>query len=199
MSFLDDLAEAHGVPYRFAAISEGHRSYLIDRTVVLNETLTPERANWAYCHELAHLKLEHPHNPPLNAAEEREQENEANLLASELILPDSQFAGVSHQSLSELKVLFPHASHEVIGRRRLNYRPGLLTIYDNRDMTARLAPDGWSCPTRLFPIEFKALEACSKSRSAVNFSEGNMRIEATFVDEGRGVERVILFMEGEET
>ena len=197
MTFLEELSRTSGVPYRFSAVPEGRRSYLISGVVVLDESLTPERANWAYCHELAHLKLDHPRTPPLDSTEEVMQENEANRLASELLLPAEDFRAHLHRPLTELKGIFPQASYEVIARRRMTYRPGLLTIIDNGKITARLAPDGWNKPARLFPLEKEAYDACLSDKGEVNLSEEAMQVEATYVDEGRGVVRVILFLEGE--
>ncbi len=198
MEFLDELSRAHGVPYRLVDVSEGRRSYLMDGIVVLDKNLSSERVNWAYCHELAHHLLRHADNPPRDNAEEREQENDANRYASELLLPAREFAPQSQLSLSELKTVFPYSSHEVIARRRLAFRPGMLSIYDNHKMTAQLTPDGWNRPPQLLQIEREALDRCYRGREEVLLESEGMRIEATFIDEGRGVERVILFLEGEE-
>ncbi len=197
MSFLDELSRKQDVPYRFAAVPEGRRSYLIGGVVVLDESLTPERAHWAYCHEVAHLKLNHPRTPPMDSADEVFQENEANRMASEMLLPEREFSTQVHRTLPELKELFPHASYEVIARRRLAFRPGLLSIVDNGKLTARVAPDGWNKPAQLFPLEKKAYDACMKKKGEVTLNEEGMQVEATYVDEGRGVVRVILFLEGE--
>lgn len=198
MSFLDELSRKLDVPYRFAAVPEGRRSYLIGGVVVLDESLTSERAHWAYCHEVAHLKLNHPITPPIDSADEVFQENEANRLASQMLLPDEKFRNQVHRSLPELKGLFPHTSYEVIARRRLTFRPGLLTIVDNGKVTARLAPEGWNKPAGLFPLEKKAYDVCMSKKGEVTLNEEGMQVEASYVDEGRGVVRVILFLEGEE-
>jgi Zn-dependent peptidase ImmA (M78 family) len=194
-AFLDDLVRRHGVPYRFSKIPEGRRSYLLAGVVILDESLTEERAHWAYCHELAHLLLDHPETPPADYAEELQREGEANQLASQLILPDETFKPHAHRRLTELKSFFPHASYEVIARRRLQFRFGLLTIVDNQRVTTRIAPESWNRPMRLLPLEMKALERCSTSKSESILEEEGMRVEATYVDEGWGVIRVILFTE----
>jgi hypothetical protein len=197
MTHLDYLAKRHSVPYRFASIADSQRAYLMGGEVVINQNLPPERAHWAYCHELAHHLLNHPAESPLDASVEIEQENDANRLASELLLPEDLFAPQAQLTLAELKALFPFASYEVLARRRLHFRPGLLTIFDNGKLTARLAVDGWNCPAHLFPLEQRALKECYASKSAEVFSAENMWVEATHIDEGRGVLRVILFLEGE--
>ncbi|MCX6641395.1 MAG: ImmA/IrrE family metallo-endopeptidase [bacterium] len=199
MAYLDDLAARHGVPYRFAVVPEGHRAYLMGNVVILNQTLTPERAHWAYCHEVAHLLLHHPALLPIDESAEIEQENEANRLASELLLPDELILPHIQHSLLDLKQTFPFASHEVLARRRQLFRSGLLTIFDNGKMTTRLAPDGWSCPANLFPLEQQALKECYTNRSEVILDVDGMKVEGTYVDEGRGVLRVILFLEGDLT
>ncbi len=193
--FLDTLVRRHGVPYRFSITPEGRRSYLLAGTVILDRSLTPERAHWAYCHELAHWLLGHAETPPADPAEERRREREADQLASRFMLPEDRFKPHVHRSLNELKSLFPHASYEVIARRRLQFRPGLLTIVDNRRLTARLAPDGWNRPAELFPLEKDGLERCLDSRDEQVIEGDGMMVEATYVDDGRGVIRVILFTE----
>jgi len=198
MSFLDELSARFGVPYRFAKLPEKCRAYLVDGAAVLNENLNSERAHWAYCHEVAHLQLGHPANPPRDDAEERDQETEANRLASDLLLPEDQFAPAAQGSLTELKRTFPFASHEVLARKRMRYRPGLLTIFDNGKMTARLVPDDWNPPAGgLFPLEREALKLSLESKGEETVKREGLQVEATYVDEGRGVIRVILFLEGE--
>ena len=197
MSFLDELCDRLGVSYRFATLPEGCRAYLIDGVAVISDNLTPEQAHWSYCHEVAHLKLNHYENLPRDDSEEREQETEANHLAVEMLLPESQFKPEVHKSLCALKELYPFASYEVLARRRLAFRPGLLTIYDNERRTARIAPDGWNVPAHLFPVEMEAFKACLESKGEIALLREDMRVEATYVDEGRGVVRVILFAEAE--
>lgn len=197
MSFLDELSARLGVPYRFARLPDKCRAYLMDGAAVLNDSLTPEQAHWSYCHEVAHLRLKHHENLPRDNTEEREQEAEANRMASDLLLPEKQFVPLVHHSLLELKQAFPFASYEVLARKRLRYRPGLLNIFDNGKKTARLAPDGWNIPAQLFPIESEGFKECLKSKNGVTLEREGMKLEATYVDEGRGVVRVILFLEGE--
>jgi len=197
MSYLDELSARLGVPYRFARLTDGCRGLLIDGAVVLDESLTPERAHWAFCHEVAHLQLDHHVHLPRDDVEEREQEAAANQLASELLIPEHQFRPLLRLTLAELKGHFPYASHEVLARRRMRYRPGLLTLYDNGKLTCRMAPEGWNAPSQLFPLEAKAFRQCLDSKAEVLLEEGAMKVEATYVDEGRGVVRVILFLEGE--
>jgi len=198
MSYLDDLAARLGVPYRFAPLTDGCRALLIDGAVVLAPDQKLERSHWAYCHEVAHLRLRHPQNLPRDSTEELQQEGEANALAADLLLPPEQFRPHGHQTLTDLKELFPFASHEALARRRLTFRPGLLTIFDNDKRTCRIAPLGWNTPAKLFPIETKARKACLKTKAAVILEDGGMTAEATYADEGRGVVRVIVFLEGEE-
>lgn len=198
MSFLDELADRFGVPYRFARLPHKCRAYLINGAAVISDDLTPEQAHWSYCHELAHFLLGHHQDLPPDDAEERRQEAEANRLAAEILLPKDQFAAVACQPLAKLKRAFPHVSHEVIARRRIRFRPGLLTIYDNGKLTARIAPDNWNVPAQLFPLELRALKECLASKGEIEIREEGISVEGTYVDEGRGVVRVILFTESEE-
>jgi hypothetical protein len=198
MSFLDEISFRFGIPYSFAPLPDNCRAYLLDGVAVLNDALTPEQAHWAYCHEIAHFLLNHHRKPPPTDAEEREQESDANQLAAEIMLPAEKFKPASSDTLIKLKQQFPHASHEVIARRRLSFRPGLLTIIDDGRITARLAPHGWNRPRKLFPLESEALKTCMTKKNEVILDREGRCVEATYVDEGRGVIRVILFMEGDE-
>ncbi len=100
-------------------------------------------------------------------------------------------------TLLELKKAFPFASHEVLARRRMQHRPGLLTIIDNGRITARLAPEGWNIPPQLLEIETEAWRLCRETKSENLIKRGGLSVEGAYVDEGRGVIRVILFLEGE--
>lgn len=196
-SFLDQLAARFGVTYRRARLPDGCRALLADGVVLLAEDLTPERAHFAYCHEVAHLRLDHPHRLPRDETEEREQEAEATRLACEMLLPAESFQPLCGRTLTQLKETFPFASYELLARRRLEFRPGLLTIFDNQRLISRLAPDGWNVSRRLFPIEDEVRHSCLTSHQPIALERDGQRVEATYVDEGRGVERVILFLEAE--
>jgi hypothetical protein len=198
MNFLDEISSRFDVPYCFAPLPENCRAYLLDGVAILNDALTPEQTHWSYCHEVAHFLLNHHRNPPSTDAEEREQESDANQLAAEIMLPPEKFKPASSDTLKNLKRQFPHASHEVIARRRLSFRLGLLTIIDDGRITTRLAPDGWNRPKQLFPLESEALKTCMTEKDEVDLDRDGRCVEATYVDEGRGVIRVILFMEGDE-
>ncbi len=100
MTYLDDLAARLQVPYRFVRLPETCRAYLLQGEIVLNEDLSPERAHWAYCHEVAHLRLGHPAEFPHDELENSAQESEANRLASELLLPEELFLPHLQNSLT---------------------------------------------------------------------------------------------------
>lgn len=196
--FLTELSSRLRIPFRFAKLPKTCRAYLLDGATVLNEELTREQAHWSYCHEVAHHILNHNNDLPRNDTEEREQEAEANRLAAEILLPESDFKPYVQESLLRLKEIFPFASHEVLARRRLCYRFGLLTIIDNDRLTCRISPDDWNVPPSLFPLEKDALKKCLENKGGVNLEQEGFRVEASYLDEGRGVVRVILFLEGKE-
>ena len=106
MSFLDELSARLGVPYRLARLPQGCRAYLMNGIAVINDSLTPEQANWSYCHEVAHSMLQHQADLPIDDAEEREQELAANRLAAQILLPEGEFRPLAHLSL--LAVSYTH-------------------------------------------------------------------------------------------
>jgi len=193
--FIKAVAQKYDVSVTVSSAMEGRRAFLVGTTIFLDRELPEERANWAFCHELAHLLLNHHIDLPRDSAEEEEQERKANALASDLMLPEDDFQPLVHLTIGELKQRFFHASHEVIARRRLKYRPGLLTIVDDGVVSSRLAPDGWNRPFQLFPPEKAALDRCLSDKADFVLHDEGMTVEATYIDEGRGVIRVILFAE----
>ncbi len=74
----------------------------------------------------------------------------------------------------------------------------MLTIFDNGKRTVRLAPDGWNLSGRLFPLEAEAYQRALETKGELSLAQGGFKVEAAFIDEGRGVQRVIVFLEGEE-
>ncbi len=157
--------------------------------VVLDSTLPPERSNFSLAHEIAHiLKGHHGNIKP-------EEEQEANRLASQLILPEEDFAPQAWRSIRELKACFPQASFEVIARRRLAFVPGVLTIVDNGNVTSRLLSERFNCPRMLTPPERKIIDQTMQQRKDIVISNDGFKLSTTYVDEGRGVVRVLLYVE----
>jgi hypothetical protein len=197
VNFLFEMARRHSVEVHLKHLSDGVRGYVIpERTIVIDLDLSEERMNWTFCHELAHLLLNH------GSAERHitaSDEKEAHELAQDLLLPPEVFrADVHRLSLPELKERYPQASWEVIARTRLRYRPGIMTIFDNDRRTLRLASPPLTCPPHLLPLEQSVKQALSASHPFASAKDGDLFVEGAFVDVGQGVERVILIAECEE-
>jgi len=194
VSFISDLAAQHDIQVVFQSF-EGSEAFVVERTIYLDPDLYPPRMNWKFCHELAHVLLCHTgeslHTP--------EQEREADELAGELMLPEAGFrAPARREGLDALKGMFPHASWEVLARRRIRFRPAVLTIFDAEKLTTRQAPEGFAFPPRLTEPEREIVRRCYAGKDHLHSEAGGMMLEAYFVDEGLGVERVILLSEVEE-
>lgn len=157
--------------------------------VVLDSALPPERQHFSLAHETAHVLLDHGDEIA------PEEELAANRLAGELLLPDPLFSEHTHLTLRELKAEFPHASFEVIARRRLAFAPGVLTIVDDMRLTRRLVADDFAAPPRPVPAEWRLIERCFRERADLDDSGEGIRLHGTYVDEGRGVIRVLLVTE----
>lgn len=197
MNFLIEMARRHNVELYLKRLGEGIRGYLIsERTVVVDLDLSEERMNWTFCHELAHLLQGHGRSDkPVTA----QAEKEAHELAQDLLLPPETFrADVYRLSLPELKVNYPQASWEVIARTRIRHRPGMLTIFDNGKRTVRQAPSPLCCPMQLHPLELEVKRALEAGKIAVQDNSDGLQVEGVFIDEGRGVQRIILIAESEE-
>lgn len=167
-------------------------NFKIGRTIYLNRNLPPERQNFSFCHELAHLLLEH-HNETHPSPEE---EFLANQLAARLLLPDATF-GLDAKSLplAVLKEKYPYASWEAILRRKLQFRHGVGTIIDEGKITFRGASPGIAYPHHPTPVEWGVVrDAFNEARSLFREQTG-LVMTADFVDTGSGVRRVLLWTE----
>ncbi len=192
-----EFAARHDVRLRLEApLPEDVPGYKYDDNegpvVVLNAAMPPERRHFALAHEVAHILL--GHGDELEEGEELE----ANRLAAELLLPTERFSREAWQPLRELKRLFPHASHEAIARRRLAFVPGVLTIVDDGRLTRRLVSEGFAAPPHPAPFEWNLIERAFETRGDLEEEAEGLRLSAVFVDEGRGVARVLLLAEGDE-
>lgn len=155
---------------------------------------TVERQNFTIAHEIAEWEL---FDAPDYTIDEKHKH--ANHRAGELLLPSDIFSkDVWKYSLLELKMRYPHASHEVIARRSLLFRPRVLTIFDNWNMIVRIAPDDLNYPRQCIQLETETIKICYQTRHLSLQSNDMIRCEGYFIDDGRGVLRVILFSELQE-
>ena len=149
--FIRSLAEKYGVGVRVQPLAEGIRGYKLDDCVVLNESEPPERRNWTFCHEVAHIVLGHGADPS------DWEEREADRLAAELLLPEEEFLRESRRmELDRLKSIYPHASWEALARRMLYYRNAVLTIFDEGKMTLRVGSGDINFPPTPMKVEKKS-------------------------------------------
>ncbi|MDP8208211.1 MAG: ImmA/IrrE family metallo-endopeptidase [Candidatus Electryonea clarkiae] len=190
-SWAETFAKNHSIQLRYETpLANNLTAYKYDDSagavVVIDSNMPSERQNFALSHETAHILL--GHSGEIDPVEEQE----ANRLASELLLPESEFAPEAWRDLRELRELFSHASFEAIGRRRLAFVDGVLTIVDNGKLTRRLSSELFSAPPSPTKIEWDLILQSFKERRDMSMSAEGIRFSATYVDEGRGVERVLL-------
>lgn len=176
--------------------SDEHEAYEIGNpesyTIVLNPDTYPPRMNWRFCHELAHILLKHPESDTIS----REMEWEADRLAADLMLPIEDFRPlIGEAQLTEIKEHFPHASWEAICRRWAELRPAVVTISDNLRITSRWAPEGFVFPVQVSKPELDAINECYEKRESLTRNTDNLTLQALYIDEDRGVLRVILLTE----
>ncbi len=150
--------------------------------------------NWKFCHELAHILLGHLDE----AIHTPEQERMADELAGELLLPEAEFKPLAlREGLDELKRRFPQASWEAIARRRLAFRPAVMTVFDAGRLTSRQAPENYAFPATLTEAERETARRCLEEKCYQRYAARGMLLEAWHIDDGRGVERVILLTEAD--
>ncbi len=162
------------------------------RTIFVDPDLYPPRMNWRFCHELAHILLNHPSTKSIA----QENEFEADELATELMLPRAEFEPLSAElDLPELKVRFPHASWEVIARKRIRFRPAVLSIFDNEVLTYRKAPQNMNYPRQLSPEELEVVQKCYEAKEHFKIRTDLLFVAGYYIDENPDVKRVILLTE----
>ncbi len=191
-----EFADKHGVNLRFETpLPDGVPAYKYDTDngsdVVLDSSLPDERLNFALAHEVAHILLNH------SGYIEEDEEWEANRMASHLLLPEDEFAPNATMGLRELKELFPHASFEAIARRRLAFVQGVLTIADNGRIRSRITSEFFAAPSMVTPPEQELLRESLENSEDLHVLGEGVSWNATYVNDGRGVERVLLY--GEES
>lgn len=157
----------------------------------------PQRRNFRFCHELAHIILGHSSAGRLDSKQSgkifEQQEREADRLAVELLLPPDEFRRLArHSTLSDLKRHFPHASWEVVARRYCELHNALLTIFDNGKMTRRIAPDGLVFPRTPSAPERELFSRVATERQETSLETDELTIDGYFIDEDKGVVRIIL-------
>jgi hypothetical protein len=192
VEFIRNLAKIHRLQITVKKLPDGPRAFLMGNVIYLDESLPPERRNFAFCHELAHKLLNHH----LQGILSEEMENEANRLAADLLLPPETFRKDALAfPLDQLKQLYPQASWEVIARAKLSLVPALLTIFDNGKQRLRNAHETVQFLPQLLPVELEVYRQCLTHRKHCESQEGIVNSKGYFVDTGQGVLRVLLWTE----
>ena len=185
--FIGKLAGQYNVAVRFEPLGEGVRGYKIDGEIVLNMMNPPERRNWTFCHELAHIVLGHSKTPADG------EEREADIFAAEIMLPERDFIPDSSGiELDKLKELYPHASYEVLSRRCLQFGSGVISIFDCGQLTSRMGSDGINFPPSPTPLELHVFRECWENKRYCELNSGGLNIRGYYIDQGRSVVRVYL-------
>jgi len=195
VEYIQNLAKIHQLQIIVKKLPEGPRAYLMGEVIYLDESLSQERRNFAFCHELAHKLLNHHLQDVLS----EEMESEANRLAADLLLPPETFPKDALAfPLDHLKQLYPQASWEVIARAKLLLVPALLTIFDNGKQILRNSHEAVQFLPNLLPVELEVFRQCLAVRKHCEMQEGMVRTEGYFVDTGQGILRVLLWTEFDE-
>ncbi len=177
--------EPVGENLRGAAFRKGDTWYIL-----VNKFDHFERKCFTIAHELAEIELDGRDDLGLD-----ERHRRANIMAAEILLPDAVFRNhVFNSPLPELKRLFPACSFEVIARRILQFRRGVLTILDNGEITLRTASENLNYPSLPSQFEMETIKECYKIRADCHKEYNNLRMESYFIDLNRMVERIILFV-----
>jgi len=159
--------------------------------ITVNPDDTEERKNFTIAHELAEIILYDNNELTID-----EKHKMSNYMAAEFLMPECDFKkALFNNDLYALKKLYSNCSHEAIARRMLNFIPQVLTIFDNRAIYTRIASESINFPSSPAKSELEVVEKCYQIRNKYEKTEENLKITGYFIDEGRGVERVILLTE----
>ncbi len=159
--------------------------------ITIDKNDTEERLAFTIAHELSEIML---HDNEELTSDEKHQRS--NILASELLMPEEDFKrDVFYNDLYQLKEIYRNCSYEAISRRTLVFIDQVLTIFDNKRKYLRIGPESVSFPSLPGKGELEAAEECYRLKNKYEKLKDNLKITGYFVDNGRGIERVILFTE----
>ena len=199
MDFGVKIAEEYGFTLLAVDLDKGLRGCVSVssgiKLIIINSNDRPERQNFTVAHEIGHFALNHFETEK----QTWEQEEEANLFAADLLLDPAELRGKAYDPIAELKISFPHCSHEVIARQCLKHREAVMTIFDNFHMTTRvnspLMNRQGTIP--LHDYEFDSVKICLKKRARLHRRNSEMECWANYIEDPLGTKfrRVILFTE----
>ncbi len=148
--------------------------------------------NWRFCHELAHILLGHQFSGLISS----DMEIEADAMAGEIMLPADSFRkNMQAMNIVELKEQYAHASWEAVLRKWIEQKGAVLTIFDNGKITQRIAPEDFNFPRTPSRQELSVFRICAKEKrhySQIFEDSIQLNVEGYYVDDGRGIKRVLL-------
>jgi hypothetical protein len=149
-------------------------------TIYVADEPRPERRQWAVAHEigesLAYRVFAELGVAPVDAAE-RAREEVANRLAGCLLLPREWFAAdgaAEAWDLFELKRRYTTASHELIARRMLEMRPGVIITQFDQGRAAWRRSNVLHRPPPMTPAESDAWKCAHATGEAVRCEQSEL-------------------------
>ncbi len=159
--------------------------------ITINDNDTEERKSFSIAHELGEIIL-YDNNEYSND----DKHKIANLIAAEMLMPEDEFKeDIQDNDLGQLKKKYKNCSYEAIARRIIKFIPHVLTIFDNKKKYIRIASDAINFPSVMTQVEQEVVEKCYQTENNHEKKEDNLMIKGYYIDEGKGVERVILLTE----
>ena len=171
---------------RGAVFKAGNKWY-----ITINANDTEERKSFTIAHELGEIILYD--NSELSNDDKHKI---SNLIAADFLMPEDEFKkDIQNNDLKQLKKKYKNCSYEAIARRILKFIPHVLTIFDNKKKYIRIASDSINFPSAITQIEQEVVERCYQTENHHEKKEDNLMIKGYYINEGKGVERVILLTE----
>jgi Zn-dependent peptidase ImmA (M78 family) len=189
------FVESKGIAVLFRQLAPGIRGSTFKKNgkqyIIVNKLDSPERQNFTIAHEYCEIQLENKTDLPLD-----EQHQLANIMAGELLLPDDEFKpAVNRYDLHELKKIFPSVSYEVIARRLVQFKPLVVTIFDNGLVTSRFGSPLIRFPQSATQLEQTTAQSCYETKKTVSVSEPLMTVSGYYIEETNGIVRVYITAE----
>lgn len=195
MPNIRDFVTEKGIRILFNPLSSGMRGSTFQKDgkwiIVINEKDPVERQNFTIAHEYCEILL---YDDPSLTNDEKHQQ--ANHMASELLLPDDLFRNqLSEPDLHRLKEAFPDMSYEVIARRIPKFISCVVTIFDNMEQTARFGSDSIQFPYYPSSVEVSAVKECYEQNRTVIIEEPPVEVKCYALKEISNIRRVICITE----
>ena len=195
---IQERVRQQGIEILYRSVRPGIRGSTFQKGdqwyIVVNRHDSPERRNFTIAHEYFEIQLNDRQDLSLD-----EKHHLASKMVAEFLLPDETFgASALTKNLHELKQEYPHVSYEVIARRLPYFRPVVVSILDNLQVTSRFGAPTINFPREISEIEMKVARISYETGKTVTLSEPPLEVTGYYLEEINNIVRVFVVAEVDE-